>query len=265
MPIPDDQLELFATRLEAIGLGRRHFLQVAGAMAALGGLGFATRAEAAKPVKLGPGEKLAKDQTIRMGGGGQWQQDPASHDFNKNLYCTGVPSLFAGLMSFTADFVAEPYLASKVQGNKDGSVWTFTMRKDSRWSDNSPVRAQDFEWSWKRQLDPESKAPYAAFLYDIKGAEAFNKGQLTDRDQVGVKAKDDWTLEVTLEGPRGYFPGSPPTSRRSPRIVGRWRSTPTSGRRRGTSSATAPSSSSSGSTTGRWCSGRTPTSSTPRT
>jgi ABC-type oligopeptide transport system substrate-binding subunit len=68
------------------------------------------------------------------------------------------------------------------------------------------VSARDFEYSWKRQLNPESKAPYAAFLYDIKNGEAFNKKQITDASQVGVRAKDDWTLEVTLEGPRGYFP-----------------------------------------------------------
>ena len=49
-------------------------------------------------------------------------------------------------------------------------------------------------------------APYASFLYDIKNGEAFNKKQVTDASQVGVRAKDDWTLEVTLEGPRGYFP-----------------------------------------------------------
>src|SRR5438105_796051 len=53
---------------------------------------------------------------------------------------------------------------------------------------------------------PASAAPYASFLYDIKNGEAFNKKQVTDASQVGVRAKDDWTLEVTLEGPRGYFP-----------------------------------------------------------
>ena len=206
MRIPDEQLALFEQRLQVLGLGRRDFLKAVGAMAAFGGLGFATQAEAAKPFKLAPGEKLAKEQVLRVGGGGTWQNDPSSHDYNKDLYCAGVPWLFAGLMVFNADFVAEPYLATKVQSNKDGSVWTFTIRKDSRWSDNSPVSASDFEWSWKRQLDPETKAPYAAFLYDIKNGEAFNKKQVTNRDEVGVKAKDDWTLEVALEGPRGYFP-----------------------------------------------------------
>src|SRR5882724_4453262 len=206
MRIPDEQLDLFAQRLQAIGVGRRDFLRVVGAMAAFGGLGFATRAEAAKPTRPGPGEKLAKDQVFRFGGGGWYQQDPASQDFNKDLYCDGVPALFAGLTVFSSDFVAVPWMATKVESNKDGSVWTFTIRKDSRWSDNAPMSARDFEYSWKRQLDPATAAPYASFLYDIKNGEAFNKKQVTDASQVGVRAKDDWTLEITLEGPRGYFP-----------------------------------------------------------
>jgi oligopeptide transport system substrate-binding protein len=206
MRIPDAHLALFERRLQAIGLGRRDFLKAVGAMAAFGGLGFATTAEAAKPSKPAPGEKLAKEQVFRYGGGGWYGSDPASQDFNKDLYCGGVTSLFAGLMVFNADFLAVPYMASKVEGNKDGSVWTFSIRKDSRWSDNAPVSARDFEYSWKRQLNPETKAPYASFLYDIKNGEAFNKKQITDARQVGVHAKDDWTLVVTLEGPRGYFP-----------------------------------------------------------
>jgi oligopeptide transport system substrate-binding protein len=206
MRIPDKQLGLFEQRLQAIGVGRRDFLKAVGAMAAFGGLGFATTAEAAKPTKPAPGDKLAKEQVFRYGGGGWYGNEPSSQDFNKDLYCGGAVSLFAGLMVFNADFVAVPYMASKVESNKDGSVWTFTIRKDSRWSDNAPVSARDFEYSWKRQLNPETKAPYASFLYDIKNGEAFNKKQVTDPSQVGVRAKDDWTLEVTLEGPRGYFP-----------------------------------------------------------
>ena len=206
MRIPGDQMALFEQRLASIGVDRRDFLKVAGAMAALGGLGFVSRAEAAKPSKPAPGEKLAKDQTFRYGGGGWYANDPASHDFNKDLYCDGVQTLFAGLMVFNSDFIAVPWMATKVEGNKDGSVWTFTIRKDTRWSDNAPVSARDFEWSWKRQLDPATAAPYASFLYDIRNGEAFNKKKITDPKEVGVRAKDDWTLEVTLEGPRGYFP-----------------------------------------------------------
>jgi ABC-type oligopeptide transport system substrate-binding subunit len=203
-PISDAQMDLLAERLSAAGLGRREFLQVAAGLAALGTAGFNARPVSAAP-KLAPGEKLARDQHFRYGGGGWWQNDPSSHDFNKDLYCGGVPALWAGLMKFTADFQPVPYVAEKVASNAEGSVWTFTIRKDSKWSDGSPCTAKDFEWSWKRQMDPASKNPYSSYFYDIKGAEGFNKGK-TDSSQVGVRAKDDWTLEVTLEGPRGYFP-----------------------------------------------------------
>jgi ABC-type oligopeptide transport system substrate-binding subunit len=203
--ISDSQMDLLEQRLAGIGVGRRDFILVAAGLATLGAAGFDARPAAAAP-KLAPGEKLAKDQTFRFGGGGWWQNDPSSHDFNKDLYCTGVAPLWAGLMKFNADFQAIPYVANKVASNADGSVWTFTIRKDSRWSDGGPCTARDFEYSFKRQLDPATAAPYASFLYDIKNGEAFNKKQITDAGQVGVRAKDDWTLEVALEGPRGYFP-----------------------------------------------------------
>jgi oligopeptide transport system substrate-binding protein len=203
--IDDAQMDLLATRLAAIGVGRRDFLRVAAGLAALGSAGFNASPAAAAP-KLGPGEKLAKDQHLRFGGGSWYEQDPSSHDFNKDLYCGGSPYLFAGLMKFNANLEAVPDVASKITPNADGSVWTFTIRKDAKWSDGTACTAKDFEWSWKRQLDPATAAPYASFLYDIKNGEAFNKKQLADASQVGVRAKDDATLEVTLEGPRGYFP-----------------------------------------------------------
>lgn len=203
--ISDAQMHLLAKRLEAVGLGRRDFLRIIGGLAAMGAAGFNARSVEAQP-KLAPGEKLAKEQHFRYGGGSYYQQDPSSHDFNKDLYCNGVAALWAGLMKFNVNFEAVPYVAEKVDSNKDGSVWTFKIRKDSKWSDGGPCTARDFEYSWKRQLDPASKAPYASFLYDIKNGEKFNKGEIKDAAQVGAKAKDDWTLEVTLEGPRGYFP-----------------------------------------------------------
>jgi ABC-type transport system substrate-binding protein len=145
--ISDRQLDLLEQRLAGVGVDRRTFLRIAAALAALGPAGFNARPASAAP-KLAPGEKLAKDQTLRMGGGGWWQNDPSSHDFNKDLYCTGVPSLWAGLMKCTADFEPVPYVASKVTPNTDGSVWTFAIRKDSNLSDGSPCTARDFEYSW---------------------------------------------------------------------------------------------------------------------
>jgi len=259
--ISEAQMDLLAERLAAAGVDRRGFLKVAAGLAALGTAGFNARPVEAQP-KLGPGEKLAKEQHLRCGGGGWWQNDPSSHDFNKDLYCTGLPALWAGLMKFDVNFQPVPYVAEKVASNTDGSVWTFTIRKDSKWSDGSPCTAKDFEWSWKRQMDPASKNPYSSFFYDIKGAEPFNKGKVPDASGVGVAAKGDWTLEVTLEGPRGYFPVlaaylAAPTGRRS-------RSTATGGRRRPTSSATGRSCSRPGTTTRSWSCGRTSTSSAPR-
>ena len=203
--IPDTQMDLLAERLSVVGVGRRDFLKVAAGLASLGAAGYNARPAAAAPA-LAAGEKLAREQHLRIGGGGWWQNDPSSHDYNKDLYCSGVPSLWAGLMKFDVNFQPVPYVAEKTTSNKDGSVWTFTIRKDSKWSDGSPCSAKDFEWSWKRQMDPASKNPYSSYFYDIKGAEAFNKSKVPDASQVGLRAKDDWTLEVTLEGPRGYFP-----------------------------------------------------------
>src|SRR5712664_2661263 len=97
--ISDSQIDLLATRLAAIGVGRRDFLRVAAGLAALGTAGFNARPVSAAP-KLAPGEKLAREQHLRIGGGGWWQNDPSSHDFNKDLYCSGVPALWAGLMKF---------------------------------------------------------------------------------------------------------------------------------------------------------------------
>ena len=96
-------------------------------------------------------------------------------------------------------------MAESVDISKDKKTYTFKLR-DAKWSDGEPVKAQDFEYSWKRALDPKTKSEYAYMLYPIKGAEAYNskKGKA---DDVGVKALDDKTLEVKLEQPIPYFLG----------------------------------------------------------
>ena len=130
--ITDQQVEVLQQRFASVGIGRRTFLQVAAGLAAMGEAGFNAKPVSAAP-KLAPSERLAQDQTLRYGGGGWYPDDPSSHDFNKDVYCGGVPALWAGLMKFTADFQPVPHVASKVSSNKDGSVWTFEIRKDSRW------------------------------------------------------------------------------------------------------------------------------------
>jgi ABC-type oligopeptide transport system substrate-binding subunit len=201
--IDDRQLDLLAERLAAIRVGRRELLALAAVLAAGGPLVRPGGAVAAP--RLAPGERLAREQVFRYGGGGWWPADPTSHDFNKDMFCDGVPALFAGLLKFNADHEPVADLATKVTSHRDGAQWVFVLRRDSKWSDGTPCTARDFEWSWKRQLDPATASPYATFFYDLKNGEAFNKKQV-DAAQVGVRARDDWTLEATLEGPRAYFP-----------------------------------------------------------
>jgi ABC-type oligopeptide transport system substrate-binding subunit len=91
--------------------------------------------------------------------------------------------------------------------NTAGDVYTFKIRKDTKWSNGDPVTAKDFVYSWTRRLDPTLGADYASSLYDIKNGEAFNnKKPGVEAKDLGLKAIDDYTLEVTLERPAGYFP-----------------------------------------------------------
>lgn len=90
--------------------------------------------------------------------------------------------------------------------SEDGKTYTFTLRDDVIWSDGKKVTAHDFEYSWKRLLDPATAAEYAYFLYDVENAYEYNSGQLKDPSLVGVKAVNDATLEVKLRRPVVYFP-----------------------------------------------------------
>ena len=87
----------------------------------------------------------------------------------------------------------------------EGLTYTFHLRPGLEWSDGTPLTARDFVWSWLRVLNPATAAGYATALYPIAGAEAFNKGTLTDPAQVGIHAPDDSTLVVRLHDPTPYF------------------------------------------------------------
>jgi oligopeptide transport system substrate-binding protein len=148
------------------------------------------------------GVKLADKQVFRWA----LDQEPQNFDFNKNLYCLGDSAVFAQLTQFSPDKLPVPDIAERWEPSQNGQVWTFYLRKDSKWSDGAPVTARDYDYSYRRQLNPETKAPYASFLYDIKNAQAYNKGQITDDSQLGIKVIDDYTIQFTLEAPAAYFP-----------------------------------------------------------
>lgn len=113
-------------------------------------------------------------------------------------------NVFEGLMTFDEKGELVPGMAEDYEISEDGLTYTFTLRDGIKWSNGDPVTAEDFEFSWKRALDPELAADYAHILYYIEGAEAYNTGE-GSRDDVAVKALDEKTLEVTLESPTAYF------------------------------------------------------------
>lgn len=118
---------------------------------------------------------------------------------------TIILNIMNGLTRFGKDLRPEPDLAERWEISKDGKTITFHLRKDVFWTDGRPLKAGDFEYSWKRLLNPKTGASYAYSLYDIEGAEEYNTGKENDPQKVGVKALDNYTLSVKLRHPASYF------------------------------------------------------------
>ncbi len=99
-----------------------------------------------------------------------------------------------------------PAAAASWDVSADGLVYTFHLRSEGRWSNGDPVTADDFAYSFRRILTPSMAAVYSYMLWPIKNAEAYNAGKIADFAQVGVKAVDPLTLQVTLSAPTPYLP-----------------------------------------------------------
>ena len=156
---------------------------------------------------LGPSnvESGTRDQVLHLGNGTEPKDlDPHS--------VTGVPehniisALFEGLVSVNPKTLApEPGIAASWTIANDGKRYTFAIRDNAKWSNGDPVTADDFVWSWKRMLLPAMASEYAYQLFTVKNAKQFNHGDITDFNQVGVKALNAKTLQVDLENPTPYF------------------------------------------------------------
>ena len=94
--------------------------------------------------------------------------------------------------------------ASKWEISEDGLVYTFYIRDDAKWSDGQNVSAKDFEYAMKRAANPKTAAPYSYMLNIIKNANSIVSGNM-NVEELGVKALDDKTLQITLENPTPYF------------------------------------------------------------
>ncbi len=133
--------------------------------------------------------------------------EPLTFDVSTNIYeGQGALTLFERLVMLDKNLELVGAAASSWEQSADGLRWTFNLRPDGRWSDGRKVTAHDFEYTYKRFLDPVVASPYAFFYYEIKGARPFNQGSITDPSTVGVRALDDLTLEIETEKPCPYLP-----------------------------------------------------------
>lgn len=114
--------------------------------------------------------------------------------------------LFEGLLTQNADGTLRPGVAEE-WSSEDNQTWTFTLREDAHWSNGDPVTAQDFVFAWQRAADPATASEYAWYveLSQITNAAAVIAGEASPQE-LGVRAIDDRTLEVTLAQPLPYFP-----------------------------------------------------------
>lgn len=115
-----------------------------------------------------------------------------------------IGNLFVGLTTEGPDAEPIPGMATRWETSADGLTWTFFLR-EANWSDGVPVTAHDFVAGFRRIMDPETMAEYAAVLFTIKNAEPVNRGDMPT-EQLGVRALDDHTLEIELEYPASYLP-----------------------------------------------------------
>ena len=118
-----------------------------------------------------------------------------------------VRDLFEGLMNQDSEGNLIPGVATGYTANDDNTVYTFTLRDNAKWSNGDAVTADDFVFAWQRAVDPELASPYQWFmeLMSINNAAGIIKGDLP-KEELGVKAVDELTFEVTLSAPLPYFP-----------------------------------------------------------
>lgn len=155
-----------------------------------------------------PESNVEKGNRLRVlhKGNGQEPQDLDPQIVNGLSAGNIIAALFEGLVAEDPhDLHPVPGVAERWDISADGTVYTFHLRPDASWSNGERVLARDFVQSYRRILSPALASDYAYMLYPVANAEAFNKSQLSDFTQVGFRALDDATLEITLAYPTAYF------------------------------------------------------------
>lgn len=156
--------------------------------------------ESIKPI-----DTAIEDQILYIGNGTEPQ------DLDPHIV-TGVPESKVLMALLEGLVIRNPEGPNPLPGvaedwtiSRDGKTYIFNLRNDATWSNGDSVTANDFVYAWNRMLMPSLGSKYPDMLYDLVNAEEFNKGLITDFSKVGVKALDDFTLEVVLKNPAPYF------------------------------------------------------------
>lgn len=112
---------------------------------------------------------------------------------------------YEGIYRVDGDGVPQPAGAKELaKVSEDGKVYTIQLREDAKWSDGEPVKAADYVYSWQRTVDPKTASQYAYLFEGIEGASEIIKGD-KEVSELGIKAKGDYELEITLKEPIAYF------------------------------------------------------------
>jgi peptide/nickel transport system substrate-binding protein/oligopeptide transport system substrate-binding protein len=131
-------------------------------------------------------------------------------DFRKSYYASEAQiftAIYEGLFSYhPLSLEPVPALAEKWELSEDKKQWTFTLRRNARFSNGDPVRAEDFRAAWISLLDPKLDSPYSSFFDVIEGARDYRNGVIKDHQKVGIQAVDQRTLVVKLSSPASFFP-----------------------------------------------------------
>ncbi|HVJ55153.1 MAG TPA: peptide ABC transporter substrate-binding protein [Aliidongia sp.] len=150
------------------------------------------------------GPALADPQILRRGN----NAEPLTLDPQRAETASDVnldQDLFEGLTILDRSSRPAPGVATQWTVSDDGLTYRFKLRPAARWSDGSPVTAEDFVWSWRRAVMPVNAAKLTYLFYPIAHAEAIATGKEPDPAALGVQAPDPQTLVVTLRAPAPYF------------------------------------------------------------
>lgn len=121
---------------------------------------------------------------------------------NSGAFWVMFPNVWGGLVRYTETGQVENDLAETFTVSDDGKTYTFKLRSDAKYANGNAVVADDFVASWKRALDPSITSPMAAFMQHVDGYDEFITG---DSEDIGFKAVDEATIEITLSQPVNYF------------------------------------------------------------